>query len=294
MKQTRPADYRLSDILAEGFAGIGCVEAGGPRPGVGCAGRGIISTFELLDSFHLRGRSDITLYDVLGDVVCGGFAVPIRREYADTILIVTSGEFMALYAAINILRGIRNYDGDRPRVAGLVFNRRNVEGEEERVRRFAGAVGLPVFADVPRSDVFAVSEEYKITPMEWETLLDKAPEENGRPSASGSSGRFPAPPADSAQIAELHAVCGVFRNMAAQLEESPLFTASPLSDDDLEEVILGTEKAGQRPDAGISGADPLAVIPSAADAAADPEGPPAGDPDDLPHPGSTKYLSKNI
>jgi nitrogenase iron protein len=166
MRVTKPPDYRLADILAEGFAGVGCVEAGGPKPGVGCAGRGIISTFELLDQFKLKERYDVTVYDVLGDVVCGGFAVPIRREYADTILLVTSGEFMALYAANNILRGIRNYDGTEKRVAGILYNKRDVEDEDGRVERFARAVGLPILAVVPRSDAFTRAERDNVTVME--------------------------------------------------------------------------------------------------------------------------------
>lgn len=207
MRVTGPLDYKLSDILAPGYMGIGCVEAGGPKPGVGCAGRGIISTFELLEQFDLGCRYDTTLYDVLGDVVCGGFAVPIRREYADTILVVTSGEFMALYAANNILRGIRNFDGNERRVAGLVFNRRAVEDEENRVRRFAEAVGLPVFADVPRSDTFTRAERAGITAM---------------------------------QLADDPQVCAIFDDVAAKIAGGcELYPARPLDDDELERVVLG-------------------------------------------------------
>ena len=105
-----PADRNPEDIIYKGYGNVACVEAGGPKPGVGCAGRGIISTFELLEELGIKSSLfDITLYDVLGDVVCGGFSVPIRREYADAIYIVTSGEFMAIYAANNILRGIRQF-----------------------------------------------------------------------------------------------------------------------------------------------------------------------------------------
>ena len=218
LRKTDPGDYRVSDILEVGFAGVGCVEAGGPKPGVGCAGRGIISTFELLDQFRLNERYEMTIYDVLGDVVCGGFAVPIRRDYADTILIVTSGEFMALYAANNILRGIQNYDGmASPRIAGLVFNRRNVEGEEERVRRFAKAVQLPVFTVVPRSDAFTESEKNNMTAMEQ----DACPE-----------------------------VTAVFRDMAERLCAGvPMYKACPLTDEELETTILGEA----RPAAAASG-----------------------------------------
>ena len=110
------------DILTCGFCGTGCIEAGGPTPGVGCAGRGIITAFELIDKLHIKEQYDTIVYDVLGDVVCGGFAVPIRREYADTVFLVTSGEYMSIYAANNILRGIKNYDGQERRVAGILYN----------------------------------------------------------------------------------------------------------------------------------------------------------------------------
>ena len=100
IRDTPALDYRLDDVLFTGFSGIGCIEAGVPKPGVGCAGRGIITAFELLEKFHIKENYDIILYDVLGDVVCGGFAVPIRREYADTIFLVTSGEYMSLYLSL--------------------------------------------------------------------------------------------------------------------------------------------------------------------------------------------------
>ena len=151
---------RLDAVLRTGWGKIGCVEAGGPKPGVGCAGRGIITAFEFLERHRAKANYDVLIYDVLGDVVCGGFAVPIRREYADAVFLVTSGEFMALYAANNILRGIRNFDGGEcRRAAGIIFNARNLSGEAERVERFARAVGLPIVARVPRSEAFARGEE---------------------------------------------------------------------------------------------------------------------------------------
>lgn len=96
----------LEDICKVGFAGVYCVEAGGPIPGMGCAGRGIITTFELLEELEAfeKINPDIVLFDVLGDVVCGGFAAPIRENYADEVIIVTSGEKMSLYAAGNIVK----------------------------------------------------------------------------------------------------------------------------------------------------------------------------------------------
>ena len=194
-------------VLGRGFCGVGCIEAGGPKPGVGCAGRGIISAFEFLERNGVKSNYDLILYDVLGDVVCGGFAVPIRREYADAIFLVTSGEFMALYAANNILRGIRNFDGERHhRVAGILYNRRNVAGEDQRVERFARAVGLPVCETIPRSDAFARAEEKKCTVVE---LDEPGPERE------------------------------VFYRLARRIQSGlTLYPARPLSDEELEAVVL--------------------------------------------------------
>jgi nitrogenase iron protein len=246
LRITNPLEYRLEDILEEGFAGIGCVEAGGPKPGVGCAGRGIISTFELLEKFKLHDRYGVTLYDVLGDVVCGGFAVPIRREYADTILIVTSGEFMALYAANNILRGIRNYDGTERRVAGLVYNRRNVEGEDEHVALFAAAVGLPICATVPRSDAFSHAERANRTVIEMEADAE---------------------------------VCAIFHRLAAALDGCTLYEAKPLTDEALEETVLGISLEQTPTEAANSGAEPVEKLP-----------PPA----EIGLTDQNRYLSKNL
>ena len=145
---------KLEEIAKTGFGGVLCIETGGPTPGLGCAGRGIVTTFALLEDLQLfeTHKPDVVLYDVLGDVVCGGFAVPIREGYASRILIVTSGEKMALYAANNINSAVNNFaDRGYARVHGIVMNRRNVENEEEKVRAFADANSLPIVADVPRS-----------------------------------------------------------------------------------------------------------------------------------------------
>ena len=243
-----PLDYRLGDILADGFAGVGCVEAGGPKPGVGCAGRGIISMFELLDQFKLKERYDIIIYDVLGDVVCGGFAVPIRKEYADTIFIVTSGEFMSLYAANNILRGIRNYDNEETRVAGIIFNRRNVEDEDIRVRRFAQAVGLPICATIPRSDAFARAERANRTVVEQN---------------------------------DDQSVVDVFTALAQNiLTGCKLYEAQPLSDEHLEQAVLGRQTVA-----------PVQAVPDFHSGANDSPSAPMPEIDSIC---TTRYLSKNV
>ncbi len=254
MRVTNPLEYRLEDILSVGFSGVGCVEAGGPKPGVGCAGRGIISTFELLEQFKLKERYDTIVYDVLGDVVCGGFAVPIRREYADTIFIVTSGEFMALYAANNILRGIRNYDGEEKRVAGILYNRRNVEDEDNRVARFACAVGLPIVANIPRSDAFTRAERANVTVMEQN---------------------------DEAEV------CGIFIRLAGALTKGlSLYAARPLTDEALEETVLGRAT----PDAPPAQDAPALTVAPHNEAAVLPQPPKTEG--ELADP--NRYLSKNL
>ena len=146
---------KLEDISREGFGGVLCIETGGPTPGLGCAGRGIIATFQLLEDLRLfeTYQPDVVLYDVLGDVVCGGFAAPIREGYAEKVLIVTSGEKMALYAANNISSAVRNFeDRSYARVFGIVLNHRNVENETEKVQAFADKSGIPIVGEIPRSD----------------------------------------------------------------------------------------------------------------------------------------------
>lgn len=146
---------RLEEISRVGFGGVLCIETGGPTPGLGCAGRGIIATFRLLEDMELFDsfNPDVVLYDVLGDVVCGGFAAPIREGYAEKVLIVTSGEKMALYAANNINSAVENFaDRGYAKVGGIILNRRNVPDEEKKVEAFARERGLSIVADIPRSD----------------------------------------------------------------------------------------------------------------------------------------------
>ena len=151
----------LQDIVFEGFGGVLCVESGGPTPGVGCAGRGIISAFEQLESLQAFQvyRPDIVIYDVLGDVVCGGFAMPIRGGYAREVYIVSSGEMMSLYAANNIATAIRGF-GKRgyAKLSGLILNAKNIENEPEIVQQAVEEIGTKVIQYIPRSPDIQTAE----------------------------------------------------------------------------------------------------------------------------------------
>lgn len=152
--------WDVYDMSIEGAGGVLCIETGGPEPGSGCAGRGILTAFDALRKSGLdRLGCDVRIYDVLGDVVCGGFAVPMRPEYADAIYIVTSDEPMSVYAANNIFRGSLAFSDGRPRIAGLVLNGTEGRGVPEMVREFSASVGIPVVAVIPKDSGFASAEK---------------------------------------------------------------------------------------------------------------------------------------
>ena len=157
------------NIVFEGFNGVYCVEAGGPTPGIGCAGRGIITAFEKLEELGAYEvyQPDIVLYDVLGDVVCGGFAMPIRGGYADYVFIVTSGEMMAMFAATNIAHAIRNF-GKRgyAKLAGFIQNSRKVENEDELVEMVARENETQVIKIIPRDGAVQIAENDGMTVIE--------------------------------------------------------------------------------------------------------------------------------
>lgn len=152
----------LEDLVFEGEDGVLCAEAGGPTPGRGCAGKGIVTAFEQLNSLNAYQvyQPDVVLFDVLGDVVCGGFAAPLRDGYADVVLVVTSGEMMALYAAGNICTAVRDFaQYSNLTLGGLLINKRNIEHEEERIAQFIDEVKVPVFGTIPRSTLVQDAEE---------------------------------------------------------------------------------------------------------------------------------------
>lgn len=175
MREQDEDPEELSQISRVGFGGVLCIETGGPTPGLGCAGRGIIATFQLLEDLRLfeTWQPDVVLYDVLGDVVCGGFAAPIREGYAEKVLIVTSGEKMALYAANNINSAVKNFeDRSYARVEGVVLNHRNVDREYEKVRDFADRNGLEIVAEIPRSDDIIRFEDQGMTVIQGDPELE--------------------------------------------------------------------------------------------------------------------------
>ncbi len=144
----------LSELVTEGDAGVLCVEAGGPTPGSGCAGRGIIAALEMLEEkgAFAAYAPDVVLYDVLGDVVCGGFAMPIREGYAEKVYLVTSGENMALHAAANIALAVENFaERGYASLGGVILNRRNVEREEEKAAELAADVHSRIIGTLPFS-----------------------------------------------------------------------------------------------------------------------------------------------
>jgi nitrogenase iron protein NifH len=173
-------DVELEDIRREGFGGTLCVESGGPEPGVGCAGRGIITSINLLEQLgaYVEGQHlDYAFYDVLGDVVCGGFAMPIREGKAQEIYIVCSGEMMAMYAANNICKGIVKFaEAGGVRLGGLICNSRNVDNEREMIEAFAAQLGTQMVHFLPRDNDVQRAEINKKTVIEWNPEAPQADE----------------------------------------------------------------------------------------------------------------------
>ena len=171
-------DVELESIMKDGFGGTRCVESGGPEPGVGCAGRGIITSIGLLENLGAYTDDlDFVFYDVLGDVVCGGFAMPIREGKAQEIYIVASGEMMALYAANNISKGIQKYaKSGGVRLGGIICNSRNVDRELDLLRAFAKELGTQLIYFVPRDNIVQRAEINKQTVIQYKPDSDQAQE----------------------------------------------------------------------------------------------------------------------
>lgn len=201
-------DIELDSIMKLGFKEIKCVESGGPEPGVGCAGRGIITSIGMLERLGAYTEDlDYVFYDVLGDVVCGGFAMPIREGKAKEIYIVASGEMMALYAANNISKGIQKYAlKGGVRLGGIICNSRNVDRELDLLRAFAKELGTQLIHFVPRNNVVQRAEIRK------KTVIEFSPEDK--------------------QADE-------YRELAKKIEENKLFVIpKPMSQERLEEILI--------------------------------------------------------
>jgi nitrogenase iron protein NifH len=200
-------DVTAANIVHAGFAGVRCVEAGGPEPGVGCAGRGIIVALEKLKELQIITDEQVVLYDVLGDVVCGGFAVPIREGYATDIYIITSGEMMSLYAANNIAKGIAKFAGrGQVRLGGIIGNSRNIVNERELLRIFAARLNTRLVTFIPRDHAVHQAEIHCKTVLEWAPRSEQA---------------------------------DVYRNLAESIMENITLTVpTPLSFEELEELVL--------------------------------------------------------
>ncbi|MHB1404553.1 MAG: nitrogenase iron protein [Desulfitobacteriaceae bacterium] len=162
-------DLELEEVLLEGYAGIRCAESGGPEPGVGCAGRGVITAINFLEeNGAYTTDTDYVFYDVLGDVVCGGFAMPIRENKAQEIYIVTSGEMMAMYAANNIAKGILKYaTTGSVRLGGLICNSRKVDKEYELIEELAKRLNTKMIHFLPRDNQVQRAELRKMTVIEY-------------------------------------------------------------------------------------------------------------------------------
>src|SRR5664279_1076477 len=173
-------DVELADIRSKGFCSSLCVESGGPEPGVGCAGRGIITSINMLEqlgAYDDDKNLDYAFYDVLGDVVCGGFAMPIREGKAQEIYIVVSGEMMAMYAANNICKGIVKFaEAGGVRLGGLICNSRKVDNEQNMIEAFAKKLGTQMIHFVPRENMVQRAEINRKTVIEYEPTHPQADE----------------------------------------------------------------------------------------------------------------------
>ena len=159
----------VDEIVHKGYNGVLCVEAGGPEPAVGCAGRGVIIAIDLLKKLDVYNgfNLDVVIYDVLGDIVCGGFGMPLRRGLADDVFIVTSADYLAIYAANNICKGIaRHARRDGSPLAGIVYNVRGAIDDFALVNEFAERVGSKVIGSIPNDPTIIETEIYGMTTIE--------------------------------------------------------------------------------------------------------------------------------
>jgi nitrogenase iron protein NifH len=190
-------DLELEDVMKVGYRDIRCVESGGPEPGVGCAGRGVITSINFLEENGAYDGVDYVSYDVLGDVVCGGFAMPIRENKAQEIYIVMSGEMMAMYAANNISKGILKYaNSGGVRLGGLVCNERQTDKELELAESLAKKLGTQLIHFVPRDNIVQHAELRRETVIQYAPDSQQAKEYRALATkihANGGKGTIPTP-----------------------------------------------------------------------------------------------------
>jgi nitrogenase iron protein NifH len=203
-------DVELDIVRRSGYKNTLCVESGGPEPGVGCAGRGIITAVNLLEQlggYEADSPIDYVFYDVLGDVVCGGFAMPMREGKAEEIYIVCSGEMMAMYAANNICKGVRKFaDAGNVKVGGLICNSRMVDNEKAMIQEFARRLGTQMIYFVPRDNDVQRAEINKKTVIEWNPQPKQADE---------------------------------YRNLARAIDENKMFVVpKPIQIEELESLLI--------------------------------------------------------
>jgi len=178
LRELGEENVTLAKVVKKGFLGILGVESGGPEPGVGCAGRGIITAIDLMESLGGYPEDlDFLFYDVLGDVVCGGFAMPMRQGKAQEIYIVTSGEMMAVYAANNICKGLVKYATRTGiRLGGIICNSRNVDKELALMNEFCDRLETKLIHFVPRDNIVQKAEFNKKTVIEFDPECNQAHE----------------------------------------------------------------------------------------------------------------------
>jgi nitrogenase iron protein NifH len=203
-------DVELDDVIKEGYGGTRCVESGGPEPGVGCAGRGIITSVNLLEqlgAYEEDLKLDYVFYDVLGDVVCGGFAMPMREGKAEEIYIVVSGEMMAMYAANNICKGIVKFaEAGKVKLGGLICNSRKVDNESAMIEELARKLGTQMIHFVPRDNMVQRAEINRKTVIDYDATHGQADE---------------------------------YRALAKKIDENDKFVIpTPLEIEDLEQLLL--------------------------------------------------------
>ena len=215
-------DLELEDVMRVGYKGIHCVESGGPEPGVGCAGRGVITAINFLEENGAYEDMDYVSYDVLGDVVCGGFAMPIRENKAQEIYIVMSGEMMALYAANNISKGILKYaNSGGVRLGGLICNERQTDREVELAEALAEKLGTTLIHFVPRDNIVQHAELRKQTVLQYAPDCAQADEYRAlAEKIHGNSGNGVIPtPITMEELEEMLMDFGVMKTEAQQIAE---------------------------------------------------------------------------